>query len=68
MGLDGTRLSGIGLSRENPEYYATIGRWLCNEFEAMSLADNPYTPPPEITPSDPATSHQTARTDPRAAP
>lgn len=49
-GMDGERLFGIGLSRENPEYYAAIGRWFCSEVEAMALKDDPYTPEPEIKP------------------
>lgn len=39
------RGSGIHIGRMNPSYYESIGRWFCNEVEAMSLEDNPYTPP-----------------------
>jgi hypothetical protein len=33
--------SGLGVSRENPEYYDVIGRWICRELEAHKIGDTP---------------------------
>lgn len=30
------RGAGVGVRRDNPDYYATVGEWFCNEVDALS--------------------------------
>lgn len=36
--------AGVGIRRDNPGFYASIGEWICREMDAEALVDQWYMP------------------------